>query len=160
MAVTLTVDVDGVDRLLAGMEVAPAVLEAANAEAMGKSVFFLEAAVKAATPRVTGRLFSSINGRVVPGVGSMHGSVGTTVHYAPMVESGRGPTVARHLGRNGKPGFLRFRGRDGRWIYRRAVGPALGRHMFAAGLAASAPAIREFFREAARRTAEAIKAGR
>lgn len=157
MPTTLVVEVEGIDRLIGGLKVAPEVLRAAEAEAMEKSVFTLEAAVKAATPRVTGRLFSSINGRVTAGVGTLRGSVGTRVHYAPMVEAGRGPIVARHLGKNGRAGFLRFRGRNGRWIYRRSVGPAAGRHMFAAGLAASAPSIREFFREAARRTIEAIR---
>jgi hypothetical protein len=150
VTVSVVLEVDGVDRLIGGLQVAPDVLEAATREAMEKSVATLEAAVKSGTPRVTGRLFSSINGRVTGTGSDLRGAVGTAVSYAPYVESGRGPIVA-----HGKA--LRFRGRDGRMIYRRSVGPAAGRHMFAIGLRASVEPIRGFFRDAAKRTIDAIR---
>ena len=150
MTVELTYDIDGADRVLAALEVAPAVLEAAKTEAMTKSVFVLEAAVKARTPRVTGRLFSSIHGAVQIGP-ALQGRVATSVHYAPWVEGGRGPVFA-------KPGKrLRFR-IGGQTLFRRAVGPALGRYMFREGLAASKPAIFQIFRDAMRKVADAIRA--
>jgi hypothetical protein len=157
VTVSINLDVTGVEQLTKGLEAAPGVLDAANEEALSKAILILEAAVKAGTPRVTGRLFASINGRVSSGPGTLRGSVGTTVNYGSFVESGRGPITAHHLTQTGKRGFLRFRGRGGAMIYRRSVGPMAGRHMFAAGLAASAGAIRETFREAARRVAESIR---
>lgn len=147
----LSLEVDGVDRVLAGLKAAPGIIEAADREAMGKSVFVVEAAVKSRTPRVTGRLFSSINGRTST-IGGLHGSVRTNVHYARYVESGRGPVEA-------KPGgFLRFR-IGGRWVYRKRVGPAAGRFMFREGLAASAGQVKDIFRDAAKRAAELIQRG-
>lgn len=119
---------------------------------MAKSVLLVEGAVKARTPRVTGRLFSSINGRVT-GIGEVTGRVGANVSYARFVERGRGPVVAT------RAKALRFRGRDGRMIFRRAVGPALGRFMFREGLAASAESIRGFFRDSAKRVTEFIAKG-
>ena len=150
MTAELTYDIDGADRVLVGLEVAPAVLEAAKVEAMGKSVFLLEAAVKARTPRVTGRLFSSINGAVQIGP-ALQGRVSTSVRYAPWVEGGRGPVTVRTAK------ALRFR-IDGRTIFRRVVGPAVGRYMFREGLAASKPAIFQIFRDAMRKVADAIRA--
>lgn len=156
MSVDLVVDIDGIDRLLAGLTIAPEVLAAASTEAMAKSVFLLEAEVKANTPRVTGRLFSSIHGDVRPAP-FLQGRVATSVRYAPWVEGGRGPITATHLTPSGKPGFLRFKGATG-IVFRRSVGPAIGRHMFRIALIAAGPAIREAFRAAAQRVAEAIKA--
>ena len=145
----ITADVDGLDRLIGNLRAAPGVLEAASAEAMQKSVFLVEAAVKARTPRVTGRLFSSINGRLVT---PTEGSIKTNVNYARYVESGRGPITA-------KPGkTLRFK-YNGRTIYRKSVGPAAGRFMFREGLAASMEGIKAFFHEAARRVTEAVARG-
>lgn len=150
--VTIGVNLDGLDKVAEGMRVAPDVLDAAEREAMQKSVLVLEAEVKSLTPRVTGRLFSSIGHSVEPGLGSIRGHVGTAVHYAPWVEDGRGPVVARAAK------ALRFR-IGGRVIYRRAVGPAAGRHMFRAGLAGAMPTIKQFFRDAAKRVGEAAKGG-
>lgn len=163
MTISLTFDIDGADRLIAGLAVAPAVLEAAKADAMTKSVFLLEAAVKGRTPRVTGRLFSSIHGEVNIGP-ALQGRVSTSVHYAPWVEGGRGPVTAQHMsgtevgvmtGR-ARPGVLRFR-IGPTTLFRRSVGPALGRYMFREGLAATKPAILDIFRDAMRRVADAIR---
>ena len=143
---TLSAEIDGVDRVIAGLRAAPEIIDAANAEAMTKSVFFVEAAVKARTPRITGRLFSSINGRLVD---PSQGRISTNVHYAKWVEGGRGPVVA-------KPGhFLKFK-QNGETIYRRSVGPAAGRFMFREGLLASMGAIKAFFQDAAKHAAAAI----
>lgn len=155
MSIQLQVDIDGVDSLLARLDVAPEVLMAASTEAMTKSVFLVEAAVRANTPRVTGRLFSSIHGDVRPAP-LLAGRISTSVSYAPFVEMGRGPISASHLTPSGKPGFLRFRGASG-IVFRRRVGPAIGRFMFRAGLIAAGPEIRRAFREAARRVAESIR---
>lgn len=150
MSVTLRLSVDGLDKTINRLGEAAALIEVNNLAAMTDAVLFLEATVKDRTPRVTGRLFSSIQGEVFD---SSHGRVGTNVHYAPFVEVGRGPIVAEHLTRRGHPGFLRFRSR-GRWIFRRSVGPAAGRRMFLEGLADSAEAIKERFRQSVR---EALK---
>lgn len=150
MTVTINVTAANLDRLAEGLKIAPAVLEEASVEAMQKSVLLVEADVKALTPRVTGRLFSSIGHAVDPTVGKLRGSVGTAVNYAPYVEEGRGPIVA-------KAKALRFRGRDGKIIYRRAVGPALGRHMFRVGLQTAMPAVRQFFVDAVKKVADAAK---
>lgn len=158
MTVEIGLQVEGIDRLLAGLKVAPQVLEVAEREAMTKSVLAVEAQVKANTPRVTGRLFSSIHGDV-RSAPILSGRISTAVRYAGWVEGGRGPIAAKHMTRGGKPGFLRFRA-GGRVFYRRFVGPAIGRHMFRIGLQEAAPQIHAAFRLVARRVAEAIKAGR
>lgn len=158
MPIQFKVDVDGVDKLIRGLEIAPAELDKANAEAMTKAVFLTEGQVKALTPRVTGRLFASINGSVRPGIGETTGRIGTLVSYAKYVESGRGPIVAKHLTKRGRPGYLKFRS-GGRWVYARSVGPALGRHMFKRGLEVSLPSIRGYFKEAAQKVADVIKRG-
>lgn len=155
MTVELTYDIDGADRIIAGLEIAPAVLEVAKTEAMTKSVFLLEGAVKARTPRVTGRLFASING-VVGVAPALQGRVSTSVRYAPWVEGGRGPITATHMTASGKPGYLRFRSADG-WVFRRTVGPAAGRFMFREGLAASKPAIFQIFKDAMAKVAAVIR---
>ena len=149
MTVEFRVNVDGIDRLIAGLAAAPAALDEAERQAMSRSVFVLEAAVKGRTPRVTGRLFSSIAGevRMAP---LLQGRVSTSVSYGPFVEEGRGPIIA-------KPGhFLRFR-IGGLVIFRRSVGPAAGRHMFREGLAASRDQIKEIFRDSIKRAVALIK---
>lgn len=147
MTVTIKVEAPGLDEVIDRLGTAPERIDAAVGEAMVKSVFLVESAVKVLTPRVTGRLFSSIQGEVFS---PMQGRVATNVHYAPWVEVGRGPITAHHLTPRGRAGFLKFRVR-GRTIFRRAVGPARGRRMFLEGLAASWPEAKQIFRDAVRR---------
>ena len=157
MTVRIEVNVAGLDRLEEGLKVAPEVLEAESLQAMRRSVLLVEADVKALTPRRTGRLFASIGSSVRPGFGNLRGTVGTAVKYAPWVENGRGPIVAKHVTASGKPGFLKFRGRGGRVYFRHRVGPAVGKQMFRRGLSTAMPGIRLFFAEAARKAADSIK---
>ena len=154
----IRVEIGGLDKLERGLKDAPAVMDITAREAMGKAVFTLEAAVKERTPRRTGRLFASVNGTLSP-IGQLRGSIATHVNYAPHVELGRGVVTAQHMTAKGGRGFLRFRGLDGRWVFRRSVGPARGRFMFREGLAASREAIDRYFREAAKRVAESITKG-
>ena len=148
--VTIKVEAPGLDRVIDKMGTAPERIDAAIGEAMVKSVFVVEGAVKVLTPRVTGRLFSSIQGEVFT---PFSGRVATNVEYAPWVEVGRGPVIAQHLTPKGRPGFLKFR-IGGRTVYRRAVRAALGRQMFLKGLAAAWPEVRQTFKDAVKRALE------
>lgn len=144
MTVTIRVEAPGLDKLIEKFSSAPERIDAAVGDAMVKSVFDVESAVKVLTPRVTGRLFSSIQGEVFT---PLSGRVATNVKYAPWVEVGRGPIVAKHLTPRGRAGLLRFRV-AGRTIFRRAAGPAAGRRMFMRGLAAAWPEVRQTFKDA------------
>ena len=87
----ISFEVKGVKEFMGALSSAPAVLDAANLEAMNQSVFLVEAEAKAneAPHTKTGRLFSSIHGEVK--TAPLEGRVGTSVEYGPYLEFGTAP---------------------------------------------------------------------
>jgi hypothetical protein len=136
--------------LISGLDRAPAALDAEVALATRDATLLVEAEIKAETPRVTGRLFSSITSSVRVLGGFVEGLVRTNVSYARYVEYGRGPVEAV----NAKA--LRFRAGGG-FIFRRRVGPAAGRFMFRKGAERALPAVRLLFRRAVQNTLRIAK---
>lgn len=147
MTLTIKVEAPGLDETIDRLSAMPERVEAELGRAMVQSVFLVESAVKILTPRVTGRLFSSIQGEVFS---PLQGRVSSNVRYAPLVEVGRGPVIAEHTTAKGRPGYLKFR-IGGRTIFRRSVRPTRGRRMFLEGLRASWPEVRQVFRDAIKR---------
>ena len=84
----LEMEVLGVQAFVRSVELAPEVINLANREAMELSVRLVESEAKARVPRRTGRLFSSIDGRVETLPNEIEGRVGTDVEYARAVEFG------------------------------------------------------------------------
>lgn len=140
-------DLEGVDEFIDALGASPAVVYAANLDAMRKSVFLVEAEAKALVPRRTGRLFSSIQGDVAAG-DEIQGTVGTNVEYAPFVEFGTGPhdiapvhALALHFEIGGRSVFAARVHHPGTKA-EPYLGPALER---------SKPSIIGFFRDAAQK---------
>jgi len=169
---SMTLHVEGLDELLVGLNGASAVLLAETKVATEKGTAVLEAEIKADTPRRSGHLFSSIQGRVRELGGISEGRVGTSLSYGPFVEFN---TVAHAIeAKNGKALMLPIGGaggsifggatltgrpRSGQQVafFRRVQHPGTtGKHMFGAGLHRARPVIEEFFREAVRTTLKSI----
>lgn len=139
MPIQLDINVDGADKLIAKMEGARAVWDVESRKAMVLSQHVIEAEAKAVVPRVTGRLMASIGPNEVKKIGPvLVGQVGTSVHYAPFVEYGRGPIVATHAK------TLRFV-IGGKVIFRKRVGPARARPYMRPALEGSRAAIHGLF---------------
>jgi hypothetical protein len=45
-------------------------------------------------------------------------------NHGKWLDKGRGPVVAKHKTKSGKPGFLKFIGKDGSTVFAHSVGPA------------------------------------
>lgn len=88
MSLNAEVVIQGLDRLLAGLDALPAGLTEAQQKAMRTSTFLVESEAKARVHRRTGRLFSSISSEVTSEGDSLQGRVYTDVEYAPDVEHG------------------------------------------------------------------------
>ena len=143
----LRVDVDApsLTPQILRLDAAPALMEVRAQEALERATSLVSDNVRDRTPVDTGRLRQSVHSVVVP----LEGRVRTTVFYAPMVEAGRGPVVAR------RARALRFPVVSG-YIFRRSVGSAKGAYMFREGLRASISGIRDAFMDVARAVARAI----
>jgi len=97
MTLEFTVEVNGVDELVAKLEAIPAIWDEESRKAMILSQHLVEAEAKTLVPRVTERLASSISpGRVTKFGPELTGAVGTRVHYAPYVEYGTGLYGPKH----------------------------------------------------------------
>lgn len=179
MSVSFQIDVIGVRELVVGMESAPQLLYEADRAAMNASVHLVEGAIKARTPRRTGRLFSSIQSATRDVGGEILGIVSTPVSYAEMVESGTRPheiaavnamalmlPIGGWAGSAGGAGRSVFGGarlsgapRVGQQVafFRRVHHPGTkGQHMFEDGLMASEPSIQGIFQRAAQRVVEQV----
>lgn len=143
----LIVDIDAPDLApqILRLDAAPVLTEVRAQEALERATSITRDNVRDRTPVDTGRLRASVHSTAAV----LEGRVRTTVFYAPMVERGRGPVVAK------RARALRFQVVSG-YIFRRSVGSAKGAYMFREGLRASIFGIRDAFRDAARSVTRAI----
>jgi hypothetical protein len=150
--------VDGLDGLLARLNVAPEKMALETDRAMHEAAWVVEAEVKALTPRKTGRLFSDWGASVHGNGFETVGVIANHVSYAPFVEFGTRP---HEIVAHGNALVIPIGGRalTGRALKgqpvifrKRVMHPGTtGAHMAARGLMAARGTILEIFRRAAQR---------
>lgn len=91
MAVSLTVEVVGLDRLERGLGAAPAALDAATRRQLIAAGLLVEGTARRLAPRDTARLQGSITSRVTEEAGGMVARIGPSVAYGIVMERGRRP---------------------------------------------------------------------
>jgi len=110
--VPITIKVTGAKELNAALASAPKTLEDETHRAMSTGLLLLEADMKRATPRDTGRLQGSIHHTITGSGASLTGKVGSSQAYGVFVEKGARahfPPIAAISGwarRHGVPPFL------------------------------------------------------
>jgi hypothetical protein len=158
VTLTASVNIEGLDRLLERLKVAPEKMALETDRAMHEAALVVEAEVKPVTPRKTGRLYADW-GTSVHGHGfEVVGVIANHVSYAPFVERGTRPHVIEAHGdalvipTGGRS--LTGRALKGQpFIFRKKVRHpgTTGAHMATRGLAAAKGTILEIFRRAAQR---------
>lgn len=111
MAVSLSVTVEGLDRLARGLTAAPRALGDATRRQLTAASLLIEGTARQKAPRDTGRLSGSITYRISGTGGDLTSRIGPSVNYGLEVEVGRKPGTMppvaalagwarRHGGRN------------------------------------------------------------
>lgn len=166
----ITVQVKGLDDLLATLESYPERLGVATEAAMRQAALAAESEIKALTPRKTGRLFSAWATHVTgTGLNSV-GVIDDDVSYAPFVEEGTAPHVIEARGnalmlpvnKGGGFGGGRLSGaaRSGQQVafFKRVQHPGTqGKHMAEQGLRNATSQITRIFEMAVQRVLDGTK---
>jgi HK97 gp10 family phage protein len=85
------IQIIGLDRLRAGFNAAPAVVQAQTRTAMTTSCLLIEGAARSIAPKKTGRMAGSITHRISGGGANLTGEIGPSVKYGIYVEYGTRP---------------------------------------------------------------------
>lgn len=91
MPSAVTLELIGMDKLLAGFTAANQVATTEPEKVMQRSLLRIEASARAKAPKRTGRLAGSISHRISGVGGTITGEVGPSVRYGLFVETGTRP---------------------------------------------------------------------
>src|SRR5690349_7525524 len=91
MAAGVTLQILGLDKLLAGFRRATSILPKETRTTMERSLLRIESGARSRAPRRTGRLAGSITHRISGGGANLVGEVGPSVQYGLYVETGTRP---------------------------------------------------------------------
>lgn len=86
----VTITIEGLDKLAAGVAAAPATLAAEVRTAMQAGSLLIEGTARTLAPKDTGRLAGSITHQITGGGANLTSRIGPSVAYGLFVEKGRG----------------------------------------------------------------------